>query len=816
MVDRSIDRREYVGALAAAIAGSVAGCGGDTEGADGGDGEANATTTTTAGTDDPLTIETTTTAEPVAVDHPSLLVSEDVYPALQKRAREEPWATWKRKALDRATGFMAGDDRWERAQVVQDRASGAALAYVLDPDDENRQAYAEQVADAIEYYHEEIYPDLGDDWRQVVLPSGPFFTSVLALDVVRGKLPADRVTDAESKLQAVADWYWEHRDGPWKAARYGAYGVHAAYAGDVSRLRNAAEHMLEAFAGDWADGVYGAGCEYANARFAGFWGRNAKVHLLDVLAFASAADLDVYGAANEFVSRDHAWLFGHSLTPVVYAEGGATQATAPQRDCYTFGDSGPHHVRSSFSSAAYRAGKFGGTVENNAAWALVGENPEAATNAPAGFAEGFEPPNRNLFCAYVLTESVPADPDPIPSKVYEDGGAWFHGDSNDAQTLAGALWNNTRPGGHAHPDTNAVHLCAYGEHVLRNAGYNGWGNGVDAFGWEYIHDRAVANNVALVDYAIEDVTNPPARGHDEKAGGGVAEGFADDPGPVAYASGDSFRAVAGGRHVRNFLFVPPADGANGYWLLLDEVTADGGDTVHTALHPNAEQAPDADTPGFAYTVPVGGPYPRSENDVRLTVAYGTEPDSVGVYRGALADWDESFVGRYLYATYPAAAEGATGVLTALFPHDAARPRADFERLGESGVSGVEVGQDEVIDRAVELGDGEGEATVGGATVQGRGALLRERKGERAFAFVRRGTRFADGERGFRAEAPVSVALRGTVGNVAAPEETSVRFEHPGLEAVALDGERARTADAGTGYVEAVVPAGSHRLRFVTS
>jgi hypothetical protein len=809
MREPSVDRREYIATLTAAIVGSIAGCNsGD------GDGGRGTTTVTTESTTtyemDPLAVgSTTTTALKTVENHPSLLVTEDDYGALRERASEEPWASWKERALSRAKAPMTADEWWERNRVVQDRASGAALAYVLDPDD--RETYAEKAVEAIDHYHEHIYPKLGDGWRQVVLPSGPFFTSVLALDVVQGDLSGERIADAEAKLQDVADWYWNNRDGAWDAARYGAYGVWAVYKADVERLETATRSLLEAFRADWPTGVYGAGCEYASARFAGFWGRNTKVHLLDVLSHA--AGVDVYGEANRSVSRDHEWLFGHSLTPIVYAEGGATGASAPQRDCYTFGDAGPHHVRTSFSSAAYRAGKFGGDVANNAAWALVGENPRAAKNAPGEVGgEGYAPSNRNLFCAYVLTESVPAEPDPIPSRIYDEGGAWFHGDSHDTETLAGALWNHTRPGGHAHPDTNAIHCCAYGEHVLRNAGYNGWGNGVEGFGWEYIHDRAVANNVALVDYAFGDPTSPPAGGHTTKRGAGIAEGFVDDPGPVAYASGDDGAAVAGGTHTRNLVFVPPSDGVEGYWLLLDEVATDG-ETIHTALHPNAGQAPTADDDGLSYTVPVGGPHPRSENDVRLTVAYGTEPADVTVKRGALADWEESFVGRYLYASYPAAADGLAGIVTALFPHDGDHSRAEFERLPGSGPSrsGIVVRQGEVIDRAVETA---GEANIGPVTVQGRAALVRERGGEAVFALLHRGIRFEAGDVIVRSQIPMSLALRGTRGNVSVERDTSLHVEHPELRAVELNGERAAAADSG-GVAEVGVPAGSHALELVT-
>jgi len=705
--------------------------------------------------------------------HPFLLVGEEEYRALRQRVEHEPWATWAERAAEQVDAELAGETPREHCEAIIAKASGAALTHVLD--EERRGETVAAVLAAVDHYDERITPELGNpaadnQWHFVVPPSGALFTLVLALDVIAPDADPDALADAEARIARAADWFHEEQYGAWKAARYGAYGAWAVYEGDAERIEEAAERTLEAFETEWSDGVYREGCEYANQRFAGHDIRNAKVHFPDVLD--AAAGVDFYD--DEAVRRDFAWLFGYGLSPVVY--GG-------ERDTYTFGDSGPRHTITSRSSCAYRAAKFGGDVENNAAWAITADFDD-----------------RNVFATYALTEHVPADPDPPGSRVFDGGGAWLLSDAADPESLAGVLWSPTDASGHSHPDANAVHLCAYGEHVLRNAGYAGWGNGREGFGWEYVHDRAVANNVVLVDYEFDDDRNPPEDdGHVARSGGGITEALIG--GGVEYACADSGGALGEATHRRSLLAVHPG-ATDGYWVLFDEVEAPDADTVHTALHPGTGTDPGEVVPGQEYLATVDRA-PRSDNDVSLSVVYGTQPSSVSVREGLLADWEDSFVGQYLYATYA----GDGQVVTVLSPHEG-DPAVDTHRIGAAGYTGTRVDHGGSVDRAVEVsGD---EASVGPASVAGRAALFREREGVPGFYFVRRGTRFSHGDRGFEADDPVSVLVEDGTGGVVADRATTVRFDHPGAGTVRVDGTDV-TRTGGDGRVEATITPGRHRL-----
>ena len=261
------------------------------------------------------------------------------------------------------------------------------------------------------------------------------------------------------------------------------------------------------------------------------------------------------------------------------------------------------------------------------------------------------------------------------------------------------------------------------------------------------------------------------------------------------------------------MFVPAQDGANGYWLLFDEIGAADADTVHTALHPNSAAEPAVEGDRLAYTTPVGGPRPRSDNGVRLTTAYGTRPSSVETRRGALADWRESFVGTCLYATYPTAKNGPTQLVTALIPHDDGHGQAGVSRLSGERFSGIVLQQGETTHRAVEL-DGATPVAVGGAEVAGRAALLRDVDGEPGLYFVRRGTRLSHGSIGFHADEAISVALRDGAGSVVAPMTTTVRFDQPGIAGARIDERTADIVGSGEGHIEISVPAGRHDIELV--
>src|SRR5690606_29023468 len=95
-------------------------------------------------------------------------------------------------------------------------------------------------------------------------------------------------------------------------------------------------------------------------------------------------------------------------------------------------------------------------------------------------ANGASLPRGNLLTYALARTNLPA-PSVIPSRIFNNGGAWLFENSTSPNALTGALWNVKGSEYHSHKDVNSLHLTAYGEHVLRNVGYKGAGDASNGF-----------------------------------------------------------------------------------------------------------------------------------------------------------------------------------------------------------------------------------------------------------------------------------------------------------------------------------------------
>jgi hypothetical protein len=475
-----------------------------------------------------------------------------------------------------------------------------------------------------------------------------------------------------------------------------------------------------------------------------------------------------------------------------------------QRDQFTFGDSGTTSGSLWRSARTYSAGRFGATAAANAGWSLAGVSPEHVLP---------------LITAYVLTTEPPRTGTTVPSRIYAGAGAWFHERGTSPTALSGALWNATKDAEHQHKDTNALHLTAYGEHVLRNAGYNGTGDSgqVGMFGYALLRGRAVVNNTVLIDYNqhFTDPFVPPATNdHALKHGAGVVEGFTSAG--LDYASGDSGAALPNGQHTRNFLFVQPTAGAHGYWVVFDEVDAiTGGVPASVAWHPNAEDRPEAVSSQQEYGFHVG-PYQRTGDNVKLTVFFGTAPTSLTTKWGPLGDRIESHQGQYLYASYGTDPSGRRNIVTVLFPHDDTHAKASMTRLSGAGYTGAIVAHPAgSTDYALESA---GATTLSshGATWRGLATHFRVGGGDLVHYLVRMGRSFRYGEEGFSSSSPVSVHLADKVGRIVNRNSgpVAVTLRYPGISGATLNGSAATVISAGPGWVTINVPPGSRTVDII--
>jgi hypothetical protein len=389
--------------------------------------------------------------------------------------------------------------------------------------------------------------------------------------------------------------------------------------------------------------------------------------------------------------------------------------------------------------------------------------------------------------------------------VFPDGGAFFVESAQSTDSLFCGLWNPTfHEDEHAHKEINAIAMAAYGEHVLRNAGYQGWRTASHGFSWDYINQSARSGNTVMIN----------GEDHVSKDGAGITEGFTGLG--VDYASGDSGGALPNGHHQRNLLYIQPADGVNGYWVVVDEVEAStSSHKAQVNLHPNAETVTVVSAnEEYRHLV---GPYTYSGHDVYLSIFLGTQPESVVVKDGLLSSWSgESFVGKYLCSTYDTDGNGKRSIVTILFPHDIGHAKATMTRLSGADYAGASIRQGDAIEDIAVESSGAGVVTYGDVSFKGLACWHRLNNGSSTAYFVRKGTTFNDGSSarvGFESNSAVSIYLEGRKGRIVSPG-TDVAFYCPTIIGVKANGQTLSIVDAGTDWVRVSVPSGTHEIEAI--
>ena len=381
----------------------------------------------------------------VKVDHPRLIFRKSDIPSLRARAARTPWKEMKADAIAYIKSHTYKYDPSNQGdRYIRNRyssmagiASAGALAYILDP--ANKESYKDKIVKALSDWDKLLVDardwsgNNGQYWLNYDWCSA-YAHSVLALDVIYNDLTASQRADLKAKLGRVADWYHAHRT-PGNYS-HSAYGYWALYRNDRRRIDSAKTGWWQGVMDTMTPcGVYDIGPGYAHA---GVSGRPVKWDFQHLLGFA--------GEKTQFYSNArfigfYEWLYGASISPV--------------RRRITFGDTNPSNIVGP-GITTYCTSRFSKRAGANAAW----------------FINGRIPPGRLMY--YVLAEWPPPKPVKPLSHVWPDGCAAFWEDNPSSRSLMGALWNNIigHNDGHAHHETNALHLCAYGENVLRNTGYN--------------------------------------------------------------------------------------------------------------------------------------------------------------------------------------------------------------------------------------------------------------------------------------------------------------------------------------------------------
>ena len=706
--------------------------------------------------------------------HPFMIVKSSEYSALQVRATQDPWKTMKADAITTINNSAVSDRGYTMANTV----TAGALAYILDP--ANRSAYKTKLASYITTSWQMMWdtdrlvnfdPNAGADYDWKVKDSAAFFESVLALDIIYNDLTSTELANIEFQLKRVADEYYGRPDDEYTIA---SYGMWALYKGDRLRIDSAKSLWKSNYLGLLSnDGVFKDGPDYM---IDSIETRVAKMAFFHVLEY-TGEDNTYY--TNRRVIGFYEWLTGG--------------ATTPFRKIFSFSDSKPDKYSRLTAGANWYAGLFSQKAAKYGAW--------MAQDQPA--------PNATLI-NYVLAKSL-AVPEQPKSNIWRDGSAVFWGNTVSAKALNGGIWNLKSIAGsndHPHKEVNSLNLSAYGEYVLRNSGYAGWGNGDLGFSWDYIHNKAESGNTVLIN-GVD---------HQYKYGLGITEGFISNN--FDYARGDSGSALPNGKHYRNFVFIHPQDGGNGYWLLFDEVAAStAGNSANVLLHPNADNITTV-LANREYRSTVAPNRNNTAENVYLTTYLGTNPNSVSIKDGLLAG-NNSFIGKYLYSSYNTdSVTGKKNIVTVLFPHDATHAKATMSSISGTGYSGasIDLGSS-IVDTALES---QGSSTISHGSVSFLGTAIWYRKnvGNTTAYFVRGGRSFNDGlspRKGFSSNTGVSIHLRDKLGSIYVPGTvaTPVTIYHPGVTSAKLNGTVVTNSSSGSNWITISVPVGNHALELIS-
>lgn len=587
------------------------------------------------------------------------------------------------------------------AYRLQEYVGAAALAYILD--ETNAQVHANRVSDAIIHKYSTLEIEESGDWGKVVKPMGSFFCAILALDIVYDALPGEDIQACEEVIESQISKV--NRSGSWKTVRYGTHGTWDIYKGNSNgpddKYYNAVMYQVT------PDGVSPVTNHYAWERVGGGNSRVSKSGYMDVLEF-TGIDNRYYN--NERLQKFQRWLFGSSINC--------------NKEMAIFGDMLPTQ----------------GLANDMLHRRVVNFDMEAAGYA-AWFHEGR--PAIGHILTYILPNRALPDPVVPSSKFYENGGAFFREPEDDSNGLQAVLYNiKSQDEWHTHNEVNGLALSGLGNRLLVNGGRLGEPT-----------RAAYLNNTLTIN----------GENHDSRLGGGITAGFTANG--LDFAAGEEGPSLATESHNRNLILVHENDGASGYFIVFDEVSASVNDKIKNYLHPANQSQVSVVSAREEYTAPVDH-YP-TVTGTAVTFYYLTPPEEVNINKSQSAVQD-----RYpgypehsrLEAVYGFNANGYKNVATLIFPHSTTVEKADFQKITSEDFHGVIADRGKVSDFIFEsMADKEIQNNE--ITFFADFCVVRKQQKKVEFYFAINGKKLDAGKVGFESDNPVTIYARGSEGAV---------------------------------------------------
>ena len=681
--------------------------------------------------------------DPSGQEHPFLIVRSDQFASLRQKSETEPWKSMKSDAIARSNaGFSRSSSNSTNAYRLQAYIGAAALAYILD--ESNEQLHAERVRDAIINQYSQLELDDRGGWGGVVPNLGSFFVAILSLDIVYNALSEAEVSQCE--LVISNQIFTIARTGSWVDVRLGTHGTWDIYKGERTNpddeYYNSIMHQIT------EDGVSPVTIHYAWERLGGGNSRISKSGYMDVLEFTG---IDRRYYSNERLQKFFKWLFGSSVNTA--------------KEMAIIGDMLPTQ-----------------SLHNDMLHRRVGNFDREAAAYAAWFHEGVDAWGNIL--TYILPQQALPSPQIPQSQLYTNGGAFFREKPDDPNGLHAVLYNiMSQDEWHTHEEVNGLALSGYGNRLLVNGGR--LGSPVRA---------AALNNTLTID----------GNNHQARIGGGIREGFTANE--LDYAIGLSGPALSNDVHERSLILIHAADGANAYCVLFDEVAADVGEQVKNYLHPANETQLQMVSSIEEYMALID--HKQTLSGAKLSFFFATPPLAVNIEKVPSAVQD-----RYpgypdhnrLEAVYPTDTEGDANLITILFPHDPAHPKATFARISGSDFTGGTIAQTGGITDDTFESDGKRLIEYNDITFQAKALIHRQIGGETRFYFAKDGTYFSHEGVGFESASPVSLYVRGNTGVVISPG-TQLSLNGPGVSSLNFS-PAASIISTDTNHIELDLPKG---------
>ena len=708
--------------------------------------------------------------------HPHIIINKSEYDSLRQRSAQWPWSVMKTKAIQTFQGinFEPELNYYEKCSAAFDLAGAAALCYILNVS--GRAQYLGKVQDDVaKLLHVIRIGKESTDYPEAhgfsVGPAHAAFMAYITLDIMYDEM--DPVV--RSAMESDCDYIASNHHSSWLASKYSIEAMMELYHHGISKTfiekKNLYRDYLSGNISD--DGVYTTGPGYSVSRLFSD-GRSQKKIFMDVAE---------YQGFNEFYSHPkfrnlHEWIYGYAFTPF--------------NRTYTFADSPPIKSLDAWSIATLRVSRFSDTAQGYAAWHMGSLSDTGIIG--------------NIL-HYILCDHIPLPSQKPVSRIFPNGGAWLLDSSYHRESLAGVLWNiNTKNESHSHRDANSINIVGFGDHILRNSGYDGWHLPDDST-WNWIHSTAASSNTVSLDHY----------NHADFRGGGIAEGITGYR--LEYASGNSGPSLNNGSHNRNLLFVKPEDNVPGYFILFDEISLRGNvNQAHLYLHPNAETLPIILNNNQVYDWTIKRCY--IDNEIKVKIYLGTEPLQTEIKEGYLASYlpCDRIVGKYMKCTYEPGSSGNQTINTLIYPYLAGNNTPSFRRISGPGYSGTQLIFNDQLSDYTFTSEESGEAIFQELKFSAKSVYIRKVNNDILNYFTRKGTKVlfeGSNSYGFESENPVSLVCTGKTGLIIS-EGTTISIFYPGIQHIMLDNNMAEVIEKGSDWLKIYVPAGNHHFQIVSS